>query len=157
MYMSKTGSNKKIMLLMTAMISMIFLMLVTMNANAAPAAPKNVKQTSAFGGYAKITWDAVQGAGVKYQLDVSQDNNKWATLATVGKTCYTVSKMETGKPYYIRIKAIVGTAESPYSQTLQIITQPGYITEVKQTAAKATSVTVSWSQVAGAGAYLAWE
>lgn len=153
MYMSKTGTNKKVMFIVTAIISMVILMVATINANAAPAAPKNVKQTSAFGTYAKITWDAVPGAGVKYQLDVSQDNNKWVTLATVGKTYYTISKMETGKQYFVRIKAIVGTAESTYSTTLQVITQPGYITEVKQTAAKDKSVSVSWTAAAGAGAY----
>ena len=98
MYMTQTKSNKKIMLIVAAIVSMMILMLATINTNAAPAAPANVKQTSAFGGYAKITWDAVSGTGVKYQLDVSQDNNKWATLATVGNTYYTVSKMETGKP-----------------------------------------------------------
>ena len=101
MYMSKTGTNKKVMFIVTAIISMVILMVATINANAAPAAPKNVKQTSAFGTYAKITWDAVPGAGVKYQLDVSQDNNKWVTLATVGKTYYTISKMETGKQYFV--------------------------------------------------------
>lgn len=153
MYLTQTKTNKKMMFLVAAIVSVMILMLAAMNAEAAPAAPTNLKQTSAFGGYAKITWSAVQGTGVKYQLDVSQDNNKWATLATVGNTYYTVSKMETGKPYYIRVKAIVGTAESPYTQSLLVITQPGYITEVKQTAAKTNTVSVSWSASVGAAAY----
>ena len=153
MYLTQTKMSKKMMFVVSAIVSMLILILTTMNTNAAPAAPANLKQTSAFGSYAKITWSAVQGTGVKYQLDVSQDNNTWATLATVGNTYYTISKMETGKVYYIRIKAIVGTTESPYSTTLQVITQPGYISEVKQTAAKTNSVSVSWSAATGAAAY----
>lgn len=153
MIMLQTRTNKKFMFVVTAIFSMMLLMVATINASAAPAAPKNVKQTSAFGSYAKITWDAVSGAGVKYQLEVSQDNAKWATLATVGKTYYTAGKMEAGKVYYIRVKAIVGKTESPYSATLQVIPQPGYVSEIKQTAAKDKSVTISWTGAAGATAY----
>lgn len=153
MYLTQTKMNKKITWIAAAIVSLMILMLATITANAAPTAPANLKQTSAFGKNAKITWDAVAGSGVKYQLDVSQDNKKWETLATVGKTYYTLSGMQTGQPYFIRIKAIVGTSSSPYSATLQVITQPGYISEVKQTASKTTSVSVSWSASVGAAAY----
>ena len=153
MYLTQTKMNKKITWIAAAIVSLMILMLATITANAAPTAPANLKQTSAFGKNAKITWDAVAGSGVKYQLDVSQDNKKWLTLATVGNTYYTLSGMQAGQPYYIRIKAIVGTTESPYSTTLQVITQPGYISEVKQTAAKTNSVSVSWSAATGAAAY----
>ncbi|MBR1693531.1 MAG: fibronectin type III domain-containing protein [Lachnospiraceae bacterium] len=156
--MTQTKISRKWMLAVTALLSMMILMLAAMQTNAAPAttapaAPTNIAQTSAFGSYAKIKWDAVKGTGVKYQIEVSQDKVKWVPLATVGNTYYTVSKMETGAIYYFRIKTVVGTLSSPYTEPFQVITQPGYISEVKQTASKANQVTVSWTAAAGAGAY----
>lgn len=153
MLMTQTKSSKKMLFIVTAILSMFIVMFAAMDTKAAPAAPANFKQTSAFGSYAKLTWDPVAGSGVKYQVEVSQDNVNWATLATVGNTYYTASKMETGKPYYIRVKAIVGNTSGAYTPALLVITQPGYIQEVKQTASKDNSVSVSWSASVGAGAY----
>lgn len=164
MFKTRINSFKGWMLTLTAVLSIAVVMLSSIDANATAATPStpstatvavpaNLKQTSAFGSYAKIRWDAVSGTGVKYQIDVSQNNTTWATLATVGNTYYTISKMETGKPYYFRVKAIAGSASGQFTTPLQVITQPGFVSEIKQTAAKNNSVTVSWSQAAGAAAY----
>jgi len=174
MHMTQTIS-KKWMLALAAALSVILLVVTALPANAettgtgttgtgttgtgttstatALKAPENIKQTSAFGSYAKISWDAAKATGAKYQIDVSQDKVKWETLATVGNTYYTVSKLVAGQTYYLRIRTVVGKTASSFSDPFQVIAQPGYISEVKQTVAKDTSITVSWSAAAGAGAY----
>lgn len=153
MEITRRSVSKKWAFILAAVMTVFFMTIAAMETSAATAAPANLKQTSAFGTYAKIKWDAVAGTGVKYQVEVSQDNKTWVTLATVGNTYYTISKMQTGATYYLRVTAIVGTSKSAPTAALQVVTQPGYISELKQTASKKTSVTVSWSASTGAGAY----
>ena len=137
MSLTQTTFNKRRAIAIAAIVTFVLLVFGARNIVAAPAAPKapaNLKQTSAFGAYAKVSWDAVEGTGVKYQIDVSQDKVKWATLATVGNTYYTVSKMQTGGTYYLRVRAVIGTISGTYTEPFQVITQPGYVSELKQTA-----------------------
>lgn len=153
MEITRRRISKKWAFILAAIMTVFFMTIAAMETSAAPAAPANLKQTSAFGTYAKIRWDAVAGTGVKYQVEVSQDQKTWATLATVGNTYYTIGKMQAGATYYLRVTAIVGTSKSAATASLQVIPQPGYVSEVKQTASKKNTVTVSWSASAGAGAY----
>lgn len=153
MEITKRSISKKWAFVLAAVLTVFFMTIAAMETSAATATPTNLKQTSAFGTYAKIKWDAVAGTGVKYQVEVSQDNKTWATLATVGNTYYTIGKMQAGANYYLRVTAIIGTSKGTPTAALQVIPQPGYITELKQTASKKTSVSVSWSASAGAGAY----
>lgn len=152
----QTRFSKKWAVVLAAVLSVFILVLAAMETHAAPLAPANLRQTSAFGSYAKVRWDAVSGTAVKYQVEVSQDQKNWAALGVVTNSCYTLSKMETGKPYYVRVCAVTGAIKGAYSPALLVITQPGYISTLKQTSASTTSVKVSWSASAGAGAYDVW-
>lgn len=144
--------KRKISLLfLTAMFTLLFSAVVM----AAPAKVTGVKQTSADTTSVTVSWGAVLGNNVYYEVSMSNDGSNWNVVSDSyqSSTSYTKYSLTSGTTYYLRVRAKESDVEGAYSDTIQVTTLPDEITDLKQTAATTSSITVSWGKVAGATSY----
>lgn len=121
--------------------------------------PDNVKVTSANYNKITITWTKVVPArGYEIYRATSKNGTykKIATISNASTVTYTDSKLTTGKTYYYKIRAVYGTAKSPYTTVKSVAPIPR--TPVIKTIANVTNKTVkiSWEAVSGASGYVVY-
>ena len=115
--------------------------------------PKLKAISNASGGV-KLTWNKVGGAA-KYQVLVkTSKTGTWQKVYTTANTSYTYSKAESGKTYYMTVKAVDSTGKiiSDYNTTglnIKFLSQP----ELSKISKTSTGVKLTWSKVSGASKY----
>lgn len=155
----KTKHNfmKKLMLFAAAFAFCAAICTKPVDVKAAVAAP-TVKQIGATNSMIAIEWDAVPGAvtyGVQYStaptgLDAATELFVDNATLTQG----AIPNLTAGTTYYIRMRAYSSNTEfSAWSNVITADTAPNNITSITQTNATETTVSFSWSPVAGATGY----
>lgn len=153
----KTKSNvlKKLVLFAAAFAFCAVLCAKPMDVKAALTAPTGVKQTGAETTAVAVQWTAVAGAtqyGVQCSTNANFTDGSETKVSAIGKNIYSLS---AGKTYYVRVRAYSSSSVySAWSATLKVDTCPNNVTSIKQTSAKETSVTYTWSKVDGATGYI---
>jgi hypothetical protein len=93
---------------------LLFLFPQTASAAAKPATPKISSVTVTFSSV-KLTWKKAKNAK-KYEIyRSSSKNGTYQKIATVSKTTYTNSKLQSNHTYYYKIRAVNGKAKSSFS------------------------------------------
>ncbi len=127
---------------------------------AALAAPAQLAQIAADDDAVGVAWTEVSGA---YQYGIQCSADPYFTGATESKTSSTsknIYSLNSGTTYYVRVRTYSSYSASsygPWSAILKVDTAPKNITWLKQTAAKETTVTYSWSPVTGATGYILYK
>lgn len=153
----KTKSNvlKKLVLFAAAFAFCAVLCAKPMDVKAALTAPTGVKQTGANCSAVAVQWTAVSGAtqyGVQCSTNASFSDGSESKVSAITET---ISSLSAGKTYYVRVRAYSSSSVySAWSATLKVDTCPNNVTSIKQTSAKETSVTYTWSKVNGATGYI---
>ena len=116
--------------------------------------PKLTASNVASTGKIKLSWNAVEGAA-KYQILRSLDNENWEHLTYTTNTSATNTKVDAGKIYYYKIRAIHSdsAATSAYSS---VVSRTCDLPQPKVTASNVTStgkIKLSWNKVEGAVKY----
>jgi len=116
-----------------------------------PAPPVGVAVTELSADSVSVTWVAVGGAANYKVYYASSPDGAKAPLATVGDAAYTHSGIAAGQAYYYFVTTLTASAESVFSGHASLKPNaPGGLAVVGVTA---TSITVSWGAVPGAGGY----
>ncbi len=114
-----------------------------------PSAPKSISLTGVTTSSLSLSWPTVKGAtSYQYYNPVS---NKWVSTGSANKV--TVSKLATGTKYTFKVRAKVSNRTSAESAGYSFTTLCAATGGVKVTGATTTSITFSWSKVAGASGY----
>lgn len=141
--------KKKLSLLF--LVTMFTLLFATFVSAATTEKVTNVRQTGATATKITVSFDTILGTNY-YTVQMSEDAKNWVSItnyATNGE--YTVTAgVSAGKSYYLRVAA---KDSYVYSDAIQVTTCPAEITDLKQTGATTSSITISWSKIAGATAY----
>jgi hypothetical protein len=86
---------------------------VSTTTSAGPAGTKQVQ----------LTWGTSSGLPSGYQVEQSLDNSTFTQVKQVGLvTTTTVMGLASNKTYYFRVRSFNQGGESPYSQTITVIT-----------------------------------
>lgn len=145
-------------LLSTAVLATLMFAMSVMVMAATPAKVTDLKQTGAATSSISVEWEAVLGENIRYEVSMSTDGVNYAVVETKqsGNT-YTERNLVAGKTYYVRVRAMYynyyGSTYGEYSDALAVATAPDAVTDLKQTNATTSSVTISWTKSSGATAY----
>jgi len=126
------------------------------NATTLPIAPTSVTATANSTTSITISWSSVKGAtGYRiYRSTASSDT--YEQIGTSSTTSYTNSGLTAGTTYYYKVSAYNNGGESFQSSVISATTSlviPSSVTGMMVTANSTTSITISWSSVAGATGY----
>ncbi|MBQ8528004.1 MAG: fibronectin type III domain-containing protein [Lachnospiraceae bacterium] len=150
---------KKYVALLFAIVMMIFVLPAMEVQAAAPAAPKDAKQTVSIENGVRVEWTAVTGAK-KYYYSFSADGKKYTPESMTGNNgtdnyVNIVNKdvLKPGTFYYVRVRSFDGSSYSTYVE-VKVATAPKAPKTIKQIAADSTTVTLSWDASEGASGYM---
>ncbi|MBO4337491.1 MAG: fibronectin type III domain-containing protein [Lachnospiraceae bacterium] len=119
-------------------------------AEAAPAKPAGLVQTASTETGIKVQWGAVAGAtGYSVSIYSLDGKTKVMDAKSVTSPEFTINDTEQkilthGTAYQVAVKAIDASGESELA-TAPIATAPKAMTSFEQTAASATTATITWS------------
>lgn len=116
-------------------------------------APSSVKLSAVTANTATLSWKAVSSAS-GYQVYL-KSGSRWVKKANVTSPTYTLSKLDAGKKYYVRLRTYkkVGSSYVYSSYTdYSFTTAPGKVTGLTATP-YGTYATLKWSKTPGATAY----
>lgn len=145
------------LLLMTAVFSV--LLAVTAFAATEPAKVEGLKQVDASNSSIQVSWNAVLGQNIHYEISMSTDGINWIVEEdSTTLTNYSDYNLSSGKTYYLRVRAFVDDWLNPevygaYSDVIQVTTAPNKVTNTKQIGATTSTVTIQWDMSEGATAY----
>ncbi len=125
----------------------------TVKAKCVLTAPTSVKLSAVTADTATLTWGKVSSA-TGYQVYL-KSGSSWVRKANVTSPTYTLSKLNTGTKYYVRIRTFKKVGSSYiYSATtdFSFATAPGKTTGLTVTP-YGTTATLKWSKTTGATAY----
>ncbi len=145
--------KKKLSLLF---LTFIFTMLFSATAMAAPDKVVNIRQTEAYQRYATIEWDAAANSqvGAYYNIQVSSDQVNWKDATSYSSSLkYTLYSLNPGLTYYVRVRCWDTTGTGEFSDVFEVVTAPEHVTNLKQTKATESTITLSWTKSAGATGY----
>lgn len=164
-------NKKRSKLLLSLMVMMVTLICMSIVAfadepSAKPSVVTGVKQTDASQSSVKIEWDAVLVDGdANYSVEISADNVNYVEKndGTYSPSCY-ISGVSSAKKYFVRVRAYTKYWDSnssgyvkvygDYSKPIVVATSPSQkVVNLKEISATTSSVTLSWSKVAGANGY----
>ncbi len=154
--------------LMTAALTMIMLWAFGLCVFAAPATPTGLKQSGDSERSVTIEWNKVSEARY-YIIELSQDQKNWAYDNYWYSNKNTIYQLNTGSTYFVRVRAsdslvnsgsqydVNNTAAqdgiSAASAPLAVVTAPTKPSNLRQTGATPSSVTLEWNAQAGATSY----
>lgn len=124
--------------------------------NTKPGKVKNLKQTKASVDTVTISWKktaGVKGYGVYLYNDAK---DKYEKVATTSSTTYKLKKLETGINYKIRVRAYLKNGKTTVwgsYTTLNVVTKPGVVKKLKQSAVTENSIKVSWKKTNNVDGY----
>lgn len=124
------------------------------NATTTPPQPTTLAGVPTINSIA-LTWKDIAGE-TGYRIERSLDGSSWSQVATTPANIakYTNTGLNPTTKYYYRVKAIGAGGDSVATDTLAKMTLPGAPTDVYVYAATATSLKVSWADMAGETGYL---
>lgn len=135
---------------------------------AAPGKVTGVKQTYSSTGSIEVTWDAVLGNDVEYKVELCANKNftggikdNMSSWGGTSSTSENMSGLTPGRKYYVRVTAYYDSGYPDYiytygapSDVVEVVTKPSSkVTELRETNATETSITMSWKKAEGANAY----
>jgi hypothetical protein len=118
----------------------------------------NVQQTGAGENKVELQWDTYLGAG-HYEIMFSYDNVNWTYMDYSTQPSVTIYDLSSAATYYVRVLAY---SESYYSndkvelaesEPIDVVTSPAEVTNLKQSGATTTSISLTWTAIANASAY----
>lgn len=116
----------------------------------------NLSQTEATEQSVELQWDAYPGAD-HYEIFFSNDNSSWTEMDWSTSTSKVIYGLTSGS--YVRVIAYSGSyfsdSKTPLaeSESMDVITRPKKVEEVKQTGATTNSITMSWKAQPGVTEY----
>jgi hypothetical protein len=161
--MNKSRFMKKSLLLLAIMSIMMFAMSITAFAEDAPT---GLKQTGDSTTSVTISWDAVLGQNLCYNIYYSTKPDSGFVLAKehISGTSATINGLTAGKTYYVAVKTVAKSGSifnysysevSDLSQSLEVVTSPSSDgATLEQVGATTNSITVKLSKVDGADQYI---
>lgn len=124
---------------------------------AKPTQVTNMSVSSANTNTIIVNWSAVTGAEGYCVCLYDESTAQYTVLGTTTKTTYTVSGLNAGTEYSIRVAAYVRngskTVFGKYSASLNAATKPVAVANVKQTSQTTDSITISWGAQTGVTGY----
>lgn len=125
-----------------------------------PAAPATCVADPAGYNSIKVVWGAVSGASGYEVYRATSSAGAYTKVATVTATSYTNTGLNTGAPYYYKVRAYrtVGSTKVYGAFSVSDGARPvlGIPTTVRAARASATSIKVTWGGVTGASGYELW-
>ena len=137
---------------------MMFAMQIMVMA-ATPAKVTGVKQITAATNKIEVEWEAVFGENIYYEVSMSTDGSTFSVVEDrQSSNKYYTYNLAAGKTYYIRVRAMEysyssGATYGEYSDVLAVATAPEAVTNLRQTNATTSSITISWTKSDGATSY----
>lgn len=133
-----------------------------MNVSAATTLAKvtGVQQIGGSDSSVKISWNAVVGSSVRYNIEMSTDGANYASVEDYGTPAgETIYNLTPGTVYYVRVQAYIKSYVSSntygeYSDPIQVVTAPTAVTGLIQSDATTNSVTLAWNAAPGANTYI---
>lgn len=115
--------------------------------------------TSAGKYFIDLKYNGVSGA-YGYFAQISADNRNWKFVEEAYKgnefSIGTYTNLTAGSTYYVRIVPVNSNGNydlTDASDSIQVVTAPAAVSTVKQTNAKSSTISTSWSGVANATGY----
>ena len=143
-------------------LSFLLAMMLGISVFAAPAAPSGFRQTSAYTNTVKIVWNAVVGKNIRYHVQYSTDNRNFSDASTYDTSYPEIykSNLSPGSTYYFKVMAYEYSYGKPndngaWSPSFEAVTVPDRIKaeSLNQSAAKTSSISLTWSPATGATRY----
>lgn len=97
-------------------------------------------------------WNSVSGA-TKYYIHITNVSRGTTFDKTVTSNSATLNGLTEGNNYAVKVRAYTSSGWQPYSDTKTKHTLPAQVTGLKRTARTATTISLSWNKVYGAGGY----
>lgn len=130
---------------------------------AKPGKPANVKAVSSSTTSVTVSWDAVKGANGYEVWRGTSETGTFSKTGAVTETSRRCPGLSTGKIYYFKVRAYKEVDGTKYygnfSDVVSAFAKPAAPAApdgTKAVSASATSVKVSWNEVAGATGYQVW-
>lgn len=117
--------------------------------------PKITTLRSSSYNSAYIKWGTVDDAE-SYILYRSTDNKNWKKVTQVTSTSYTDKGLSCGSTYYYTLRAVSGSTKSGYNSGVAVKIVPATPKVTKTVGKSTTSVSVTWSKIAGADGYIVY-
>lgn len=124
--------------------------------NTKPGKVEALKQTKASVDTATISWSKVSGAKGYGVYLYNEAKGKYEKVATTSSTTYKLKKLTTGTTYKVRVRAYLKNGKTTVwgsYTTLKVVTKPGMVKKLKQSAVTEDSITVSWKKVNNVDGY----
>ena len=112
----------------------------------------NVQVTRVDVDFLTVEWDAVTGTGVEYKVQWKSGTDDYDdNSVTIGGTSYTISPLEAGTQYTIRVLATKDGREGEPSAEVTATTKadPNQIANLEVTEEAQDQLTVEWDEVPG--------
>ncbi len=115
-------------------------------------ASSSIKLTSRTKESISFSWDKYSGAS-KYYVYVKNNTTGNTFGKSVTNTSTSISGLNAGNEYYIRVKPYVGSAWKSYYASATYHALPPKVTGLAQSKHTASTFTIKWNKVAGAAGY----
>lgn len=157
----KNFSISKIVMTFAAVFVMTLAVGMPAKAANTPATVTGLRQTGAGTGSVQVEWTALLENGTDYEAWISTSatgNYVQKKTSTYGNNT-TISDLNAGTTYYVKIRAYVKDANSQkvyggYSSPLEVVTTPNSkVSSLKHTKSTTSSISLSWKGVPGANCY----
>ncbi len=136
-------------------IAVLFSIAVPVTVNAASKVT-NVRQIDAGNTSVTVTWDAVLGAS-KYKVEVSErQNGGYVIDNNYALNQEYIINLSAAKTYYVKVTAYINNKydSSTTSTPIKVCTAPYKVQNLRQVNCTTSSVSLAWSQSAGASYYV---
>ncbi|MCQ2463222.1 MAG: fibronectin type III domain-containing protein, partial [Clostridia bacterium] len=118
-----------------------------------PSRVYGLKQKSAGAASVTLTWNKAYGASGYKVYKYNSTKKKYVELTKTAKNTVTVSSLSAGKTYKFKVCAYNANGKGEYSSVLTAYTAPGKVTSLKNAAATASTVKLTWKKVTAATGY----
>ena len=133
----------------------------TVSYKARPGKVTGLKAADITANSFSLTWDASNGAD-KYTVEIyNSETALWDALTTIAETTTSVTELQQGKTYRLRVKAHIISGEttigSDYSDELKVALKPAKVTGLEIASKTADSVKLTWDKTEGATHYAVYQ
>src|SRR5262249_31564902 len=101
-----------------------------------------------------LNWRDVSGE-TGYRIERSVDGTNWTQITTVGQNIpsYTNTGLSTATTYYYRLTSLSTAGDGPIGAAMSRSTRLAVVSGFSVTGTTTTSITLSWTTLAGATGY----
>lgn len=151
---------KKSVKTVLVVLAFAFITAMAMGTTSKAATNIGLKQTGSGTSYVELAWNAQLGVEC-YHIELSTDGKKWVQMGYSSSPTKTIYSLSQGSAYYARVTMYQGgyhyNSSETYcgvSETVTVATKPNDVTNLKQTSATTSSVTMAWTPASGATSYI---